>query len=177
MSQLLGVICCHRHYGCCPFICCKFDADLICWGFICLKVQVLLMCYFLQTVTVLWRKWMTCSSSIVVSMRRDPSLTSTTFLDICSAILVGCLGWSPTCCVYSRVQAFVRPKPSASGFSAATPSKCLTRVHLLRCRYRLGPPWTAKYRNLMDAKLIVSSQQLLWYVQSAITAHRAAAVS
>jgi len=37
-------------------------------------------------------KEMTCSSSIVVSMRRDPALTSTTFLDICSAILVGCLG-------------------------------------------------------------------------------------
>ena len=35
-------------------------------------------------------KEMTCSSSIVVSM--DPSLTSTTFVDVCSAILVGCLG-------------------------------------------------------------------------------------
>lgn len=43
MSQLLGVICCHRHYGCCPFICCKYDADLICWGCICLKVQVHIM--------------------------------------------------------------------------------------------------------------------------------------
>lgn len=37
-------------------------------------------------------KDMTCSSSIVVSMRRDPALTSTTFLDVFSAILVGCHG-------------------------------------------------------------------------------------
>lgn len=34
------MICCHRHYGICPIICCKYDAGLICWGCICCKTIV-----------------------------------------------------------------------------------------------------------------------------------------